>query len=80
MYIKLESAIYTKENEKKEVMEAQADLETKMQRNKIAKVIANGTVYEGVLVSVNGAQWRSKRISDITLKDSDGKIFIYRNY
>lgn len=80
MYIKLESAIYTKENEKKEVMEAQTDLEAKMQRNKIAKVIANGTVYEGVLVSVNGAQWRSKRISNITLKDSDGKIFIYRNY
>lgn len=80
MYVKLESAIYTKENEKKSVVDAQAELEVKIQRNKIAKVIANGTVYEGVLVSVNGAQWRSKKISDITLKESDGKMLIYRNY
>ncbi len=80
MYIKLESAIYTKENEKKEVAEAQENLQEKMQRNRIAKVIAKGPVYEGVLVNVNGAQWRSKRISNITLKDSDNKIFIYRNY
>lgn len=79
LYIKIENAIYTKENELKDIYMAKDKLDEEFSKSKYAKVIVKGNVYLGVSVNVNGALWRAKKSSGITIKNKDDKIAIYRN-
>lgn len=79
LFIKMESALYTKKLELKDV-QAESD-RLKKEENKIkqAKIIVQGTIYHGVKVNVNGARWNAKETNNITIKKSKEGISIYRN-
>lgn len=79
LFIKTESAIYTKKLELKEVQD-EADL-LKEEENKIkqAKIVVQGTIYHGVRVNINGAMWNAKETNNVTIKKSKEGIFVYRN-
>lgn len=79
LYIKVENAIYTKETELKEIYEALNNLNEEFAKSKYAKVVVKGYVYLGVSINVNGALWRAKKTSGITIKNKDDKIAIFRN-
>ncbi len=79
MYVKIENAIYTKENELKEIYEVKKQLKEDMARLNFVKVVLKGKVYPGVSININGAMWRASRADNITLKNKDGKIAIFRN-
>ena len=79
MYIKIESAIYTKELELKEINKNREILKADAVKNKAAKVVITGTIYPGVKVNINGATWNAKQTSSITLKKKDSNIAFYRN-
>lgn len=79
MYIKIESAIYTKELELKEINKNREIHKADAVKNKAAKVVITGTIYPGVKVNINGATWNAKQTSSITLKKKDSNIAFYRN-
>lgn len=79
LYVKIENAIYTKENELKEIYEVKKQLQEDMARLNYVKVVLKGNVYPGVSININGAMWRASRVNNITLKNKDGKISIIRN-
>jgi uncharacterized protein len=79
LYIKIENAIYTKKKELKEVSEQRKVLEEKTNKNKLAKVVIRGTVFNGVKIEVNGSVWEAKPASNITLRKSGSSISIYKN-
>lgn len=79
LYVKIENAIYTKENELKDIYEVKKQLEEELARLSYVKVVLKGNVYPGVSININGALWRASRANNITLKNKDGKIAIFRN-
>ena len=79
LYVKIENAIYTKENELKDIYEVKNQLKEEEAKLNHVKVVLKGNVYPGVSININGAQWRASRANNITLKNKDGKIAIFRN-
>lgn len=79
LYVKIENAIYTKENELKDIYEAKNRLKEEEAKMAYVKVVLKGNVYPGVNININGASWRASKVNNITLKNKDGKIAIYRN-
>lgn len=72
LYLKLEEAIYTKNQELDKLIEVKADMNKSKQRFEKAKIVIRGTVHEGCLVDIGGAMWRSKEMTRVTLqKDGD---------
>lgn len=79
LYIKIEKAIYTKENELKEIIGQKEIIIEKSNKSKLAKVVVKGTVFGGVNIEINGSQWESKKASNITLKKVNNSVSVYRN-
>lgn len=79
LYIKIENAIYTKENELRDIYEAKKQLKEEEMKLNLVKVVLKGNVYPGVSININGALWRATRLNNVMLKNKDGKIAIYRN-
>jgi len=79
MYIKMESAVYTKKLELKDVTDEIERLKKEESKIMQAKVVVQGTIYNGVRININGALWNAKESNNVTIKKTKDGISIYRN-
>lgn len=79
LFIKMESAIYTKKLEIKDVQDETDRLKKEENKIKQAKILVQGTIYRGVRVNINGALWNAKETNNVTIKKSKEGISVYRN-
>lgn len=76
VYLKLEDAIYTKKTELEKLQGAKASMNSYKERFEDAKISVRGTIYEGSLVEISGANWRAKTVSRVTLKKDGPRVAI----
>ncbi len=79
MYLKIEQALYIKESELNYILKNREDIQNEAAKNKHAKVVVQGIIYQGVRMNINGARWESKQTSNVTFRNRDGVVSIYRN-
>lgn len=80
MFIKLESAIYTKEQEDAAITQNISALDAEMEKEKRNRITVRGTIYAGVSVNIDGHIWQASEMSRVMLKRSkDNRIAIYRD-
>ena len=80
MFIKLESAIYTKEQEDAEITQDISALNAEVEKEKRNRITVHGTIYAGVSVNINGYIWQASEMTRVMLKRSkDNRIAIYRD-
>lgn len=79
MYLKVESAIYTKENELERLQAEEESFEESRKAAKDATVIIRGKLYEGVEFEINELKWTSKSAQNIRIKRTEDRIAVYAN-
>ncbi len=79
MYLKVESAIYTKEKELEQLQEEEARLMEGYKAARDATVVIRGTLYEGVEFEINELKWTSKSAHNIRIKRMEDRIAVYAN-
>jgi uncharacterized protein (DUF342 family) len=77
IYLKVEKAIYTKEIESKTLLESKRQLEEDMAKMREGKIVVNNTLYEGVVMELNGVRWNSKEVRSVTIKNVGNKVAVY---
>ncbi len=79
MYLKIESAIFTKEKEVDTLMRYQADMENEIKAVRNAQAVIHDTLYEGTVFEINGKHWEAKQAHNVKLKRVDERVAVYRN-
>lgn len=79
LYLKIESAIYTKEKELQEIQAKMQQAEEEKRQINTAKAVIKGCLYEGTLVEIDCLRWRAKEARNITLKKVDDRIAVFAN-
>lgn len=79
IYLKIEDSIYAKELEIDKLYKRQEELQKERDKAAQVKIVIRGSLYPGVLVNINGSQWNSQPIKNVTLKKKDGVISVFRN-
>jgi hypothetical protein len=74
IFLKIEDAIFTKEKEMSELIQAKAKLEADILRMKNVKAVVRYSLYEGVDIEINGVHWHSRPSRAITIKIANGRI------
>lgn len=77
IYLKVESAIYTKEKELEQLQEEEAKLEEKWKAAKDANVTIRGKLFEGVEFEINEMKWTSKEVRNVRIKRIKDRIAVY---
>ena len=80
IYLKIESAIYTKEKQMESLLKDKGSLEEELRKSGNATALVKGQLYEGVTVEIDGVRWQAKNVKGITLKKVDNKIAVFSNY
>lgn len=80
IYLKIESAIYTKEKQMESLLKDKDSLEEELRKSGNATALVKGQLYEGVTVEIDGVRWQAKNVKGITLKKVDNKIAVFSNY
>lgn len=78
-YIKIESAIYTKEKEQNEITKELKRIEESQHANR-ASVSVRGTLYRGVYIEIDGIGWRADTMKNVLMKKKNAQIALSRNY
>ncbi len=78
LYLKLENAIYTKENEFKHLRREHDLLMSDIRESDLAQVKVRGYLYEGVLFESSGQKWRPKTVYGVRVKKMDNRITILK--
>ena len=72
IYLKLEDAIYSKNQELEKLILTKIDMDRCRERFENAKVMVHRNIYEGCTVEIGGAIWKAKNMSRVILqKDGD---------
>lgn len=79
IYLKIEDSIYAKELEIDKLYKRQEELQKERDKAAQVKIVIRGSLYPGVLVNINGSQWNSQPIKNVTLKKKNGVISVFRN-
>lgn len=79
VYLKLEDSIYAKDQEIDKLYKRQEELQKERDRADQVKIVIRGSLYQGVLVNINGSRWNAKPIKNVTLKKKDGAVSVFRN-
>lgn len=79
MYLKIESAIYTKEKEISELTEEKRRLEYEIKTVKDAEVLVRDTLYEGTQIQISGKNWYARQISNVSVKKVGERIAVFKN-
>jgi uncharacterized protein (DUF342 family) len=77
IYLKVENAIYTKEMESKKLQESKRQLEEDMAKMQEGRIVVNNTLYEGVVMELNGVRWNSKEVKSVTIKNVGKRVAVY---
>ncbi len=78
MYLKIESAIFTKEKDVDELMTAKAEMENEIKAVMHAHVIVHDTIYEGTMIEINGKHWTAKQVRGVKIARVENRIAVYR--
>ena len=78
LYLKLENAIYTKENEFKQLRKEHDLLNKEIKESDLADVRVRGYLYEGVLFESSGQKWKPKTVYGVRVKKTDNRITILK--
>lgn len=78
LYIKLENAIYTKENEIKQLKENHEKLRRDIKESEEAEVKVRGNLYEGVVFEAGGMKWKPNTVFGVRVKKIDNRITILK--
>jgi uncharacterized protein (DUF342 family) len=79
LFLKIESAIYTKELEMEKLQTSKHRLEQVVEQLRGVRVVVRGTLHEGVMIEINGEHWRSKEVRGVAVKNVNHKIVVYSN-
>lgn len=79
VYLKLESAIYTKEKELEDLYGLKKHIEDDIESSKNACIYVGGTLYEGTIIEINGKRWTAQTMENVTVKCERSKIAVYSN-
>lgn len=79
LYLKVESAIYTKEKQLESLYASDAQIRERITKTKDVRLIVKGNLHEGVHVNINGRKWDSKMMRNVTVKRVDDRIAVYAN-
>lgn len=81
IYLKIESAIYTKERQQQQLF-AQKEQLLKLQEKGAENVqaVIEGYLYDGVTVDIDGVKWKAKAVKGITVKRIRKRIALYANH
>lgn len=74
LYVKLEDAIYTKELQRKTVMEELKTLQYLMKKYQDAKVVIRGNAYRGLVVAMGDKRYIADNDFNITINAFDGTV------
>lgn len=77
LYLKIESAIYTKELQLQKLAGDRQVIEEELRRSSEATAIVSGTLYEGVTIEIDGSVWKSINVRNVTVRKMGGKITRY---
>lgn len=78
LYLKLENAIYTKENELKKLAEKHDKLKKDIKESEEAEVKIRGNLYEGAIFEANGMKWKPNTVFGVRVKKIDNRITILK--
>lgn len=79
VYLKVESAIFTKEKELDALMMAKCDMENEIQAIKNAQATIHDTLYVGTTFEINGKHLTATKMRNVRVKRVDDRIAVYRN-
>ena len=80
LFLKVESAIYTKEQEMDELMEKKRRLEEEKRKAAAVSAVVETKLYEGVTFEIERVRWtNSKRLGSVRVKKSENKIVVFSN-
>ena len=79
VFLKLESAIYTKEKEMGELMQEKNDLTAEFRELNEAKAIITGTLYEGTTFEICGLHWKAPTIQNVMVKRTEEGVTMFAN-
>ncbi len=79
IYIKIEDAIYTKDLQLENLAEEKRIIDEQIENMKGAKVVVEGTLYEGAGVVIDNMKWSAFTIKDVTLRCVKNKITVEAN-
>ena len=79
IFRKIEDALYTKKEERKEIVLEQKEVNLKILQYNSAKAVMHGNVYEGVVVEINGKRWISTGVRNVTIKKQDNGVEMVMN-
>lgn len=79
MFLKVESAIFTKEKEMDQLAICKMNLEEDIDQMKKVKAVVKDSLYDGVTIEVNGIVWKSKAVKAVTISNAGKQVVAYAN-
>ena len=80
LFLKVESAIYTKEQELNQLMHKQRRLEDEKRKAIAVSAVVETKLYEGVTFEIERVRWTNKRVlGSVRVKKSENKIVVFSN-
>lgn len=80
LFLKIESAIYTKEKEMEQWEQKMRLLEEEKRKASVVSAVVESKLYEGVTFEIDRIRWKTtKRLGSVRVKKSDNKIAVYSN-
>lgn len=79
LFIKIQSAIYTKEKELDQWMKERCSLEEELRKSSSVCAVVKVGLFEGVTVDIERSRWISKRMGSVRIKKTDNKIVVTTN-
>jgi uncharacterized protein (DUF342 family) len=79
MFLKIESAIYTKELELEKLQASKDEIEQTVQKLKEVRAVVKNMLYEGVDIDINGVVWHSREIRNVTVRNRNSRIIVHSN-
>ena len=79
MYLKIESAIFTKEKEVDTLMQYRMDMENEEKAARDAQAVIHATLYEGTVFEINGKHWEAKQARNVKVKRVEERVAVFRN-
>lgn len=81
IYLKIESAIYTKERQMEQLFTQKKELlELQKKDAENVQAVIEGYLYDGVTVDIDGIKWNAKSVKGITVKRVRKRIALFANH
>lgn len=79
MYLKIESAIYTKEKELEKLYKAKARQDAAVEKIGCAKAVIRGNLFEGIIIEIDRQRWISPSLTNVTVRRVNDRIVVFSN-